>query len=181
MRNHSWLGPLALLLVGAGSAVLLPACEGESKRDSSQYPISRTELERNTPSEDPAELNYRRYCIGCHGSDGHGNGGTTGADLSAANGPLATRTEAELISSVRNGKSGKIAVMPAHSPVLDDAQITAVVGYVKKRFGPAKEAEAQPPAQPSAEQQLVDHANEATPVPKPEGTPAQPPTPARAP
>jgi len=181
MRNHRLFGPLAVLLVGASSSFSMSACDGENKRDPSQYPISRTELERNAPSEDPAELNYRRYCIGCHGSDGHGNAGTTGADLSAADGPLTTRTEAELISSVRNGKSGKIAVMPAHSPVLDDAQITAVVGYVKKRFGPARAAQEQPAAQPSAEQQLVDRASEAKPVPKPEGTPAQAPTPAPTP
>lgn len=181
MRNHPLLGPLALLLAGSAASVSVSACDGENKRDPSQYPISRTELERNTPSEDPAELNYRRYCIGCHGSDGHGNAGTTGADLAAADGPLTTRTDEELISSVRNGKSGKIAVMPAHRPVLDDAQITAVVGYVKKRFGPAKAADGQPAAQPSAEQQLVDRANEAKPVPEPEGTPAQPPTPAKAP
>jgi cytochrome c553 len=168
-----------LLLVAAGSSTLLSACGGESKRDPSQYPISRTELERNTPSEDPAELSYRRYCIGCHGSDGHGNGGTTGADLARADGPLSERSDAELISSVRNGKSGKVAVMPAHSPVLDDAQIAAVIGYVKKRFGPAKPAE-QAPA-PSAEQQVVDRADNAQQVPRPEGTPAQPPTPARAP
>lgn len=181
MRVQHVLGSLSLLLVGAGVSTLLSACDGESKRDPSQYPISRTELERNAPTQDPAELSYRRYCIGCHGSDGHGNGGTTGADLAAADGPLVKRTDAELISSVRNGKTGKISVMPAHRPVLDDAQIAAVVGYVKKRFGPTQAAPEQPSGEPSAEQQVVDHASEAKPVPKPEGTPAQPPTPAPAP
>jgi hypothetical protein len=64
--------------------------------------------------------------------------------------------------------------------VLDDAQIAAVVGYVKKRFGPARVAPREAAA-PSAEQQLVDRANEAKPSAEPEGTPNQPPTPARAP
>jgi cytochrome c553 len=129
MRRHLFSSALALLT--------LSACGSDTKRDPSQYPISREELERNAASEDPAEISYRRYCIGCHGSDGHGNGGTTGADLAAADGPLSKYSDAELFSAVRNGKVGAIAVMPAHSPVLSDAQITAVVGYVRKRFGPA--------------------------------------------
>jgi cytochrome c553 len=180
MRARSVVHSLSLLLVYASAQTLLSACDGENKRDPSQYPISRSELERDTPSEDPAELSYRRYCIGCHGGDGHGNGGTTGADLAAVDGPLSRRSDQELISSVRNGKAGKIAVMPAHSPVLDDAEIAAVVGYVKKRFGPAPAAPTQL-AQPSPEQQLLDQTNRAEPVPKPEGPPTQKPTPAPAP
>jgi cytochrome c553 len=125
-------GAHTLWLVGL---LALPACGGEEPRDPTQYPISREELERNAPSDDPAELSYRRYCIGCHGSDGHGNGGVTGADLASATGPLTTRSDAELFQSVRNGKTGASAVMPAHSPVLSDDQIKAVVGYVRKRFG----------------------------------------------
>jgi len=158
----------------------LCACNGEAKRDPSQYPIARSELERDAPSDDPAELSYRRYCIGCHGSDGHGNGGTTGADLAALDGPLSRRSDAELIGSVRNGKSGELAVMPAHSPVLEDAQIAAVVSYVRKRFGQPPAA-AQQAAQPSAQQQLVDRASEAKPVPGPEGNAKQAATPAPAP
>ncbi|MEY4511523.1 MAG: hypothetical protein RLZZ450_3645, partial [Pseudomonadota bacterium] len=88
MGTRTALRALSLVVVCCASATSLSACDGEHKRDPSQYPISRTELERNTPSEDPAELSYRRYCIGCHGSDGHGNGGSTGADLAATDSPL---------------------------------------------------------------------------------------------
>ena len=38
------------------------------------------------------------------------------------------------MASVREGKRGEHAVMPAHKPVLNDAQISEVVGYVRKRF-----------------------------------------------
>ena len=158
----------------------LCACGDAAKRDPSQFPISRSDLERNAPSDDPAELSYRRYCIGCHGSDGHGNGGTTGADLAAVDGPLSRRSDAELISSVRNGKSGQLAVMPAHSPVLEDAQIAAVVGYVRKRFGQPPAA-AQQAAPSTAQQELVDRASEAKPVARPEGNAKQVATPAPAP
>ncbi|MDB4985604.1 MAG: hypothetical protein JWN04_782 [Myxococcaceae bacterium] len=118
------------------------ACGGEAKRDPRQAPITRTELEQGAAVKraDPAELTYRRYCIGCHGNDGHGNGGSTGADLAALAGPLHTRSDAELIASVRDGKVGKIASMPAHKPILSDAQIAAVVGYVRKQFSPGAAA-----------------------------------------
>ncbi|MDB4975868.1 MAG: hypothetical protein JWN48_4209 [Myxococcaceae bacterium] len=125
-----WVGLLAL------SSLALVAC-ADNKRDPSQFPISRAELVQDAlnADDDPAALTYRRYCIGCHGSDGHGNGGTTGADLAAASGPLHTRSDAELIASVREGKAGKVASMPAHKPILNDAQIAAVVSYVRKEFG----------------------------------------------
>lgn len=119
-------------LVGA---LCLFACS-EQKRDPAQWPMSREDLERETPSENTAEVTYRRYCIGCHGSDGRGNGGLTGADLAAVDGPLTQHSDAELALSVRDGKRGKTATMPPHKPVLNDAQIAAVVSYVRERFQP---------------------------------------------
>lgn len=127
--KHAKFWALALL-------VSSPLGCGEEKRDPSQWPVSREELERNAPSENAAEVSYRRYCIGCHGSDGRGNGGVTGADLTASDGALATRSDAELIASVRDGKRGKSATMPPHKPVLNDAQIAAVIAYARERFQP---------------------------------------------
>jgi mono/diheme cytochrome c family protein len=135
MKSRSHLS-LSLLLLFAS------AC-GEEKRDPSQWPISREELARDAPSEDGAEVTYRRYCVGCHGSDGRGNGGTTGADFTAANSAL-NKPDAELIASVRDGKLGKTATMPPHKPVLKDAQIAAVVSYVRKQFGKAEAEKATP-------------------------------------
>jgi len=153
MQRRLFSRALVLVVLSASSS----ACS-EAARDPKQFPISREELERNAQSDDPAELSYRRYCMGCHGSDGHGNGGTTGADLASVTGPLSQRSDAELFTSVRNGKSGAIAVMPAHSPVMSDAQITAVIGYVRKRFGqPAAPAPSAAPAivAPAAPDQAV--------------------------
>lgn len=136
--SYSFAAPLALVALAIAPA---SGCNSEAKRDPSQFPISLKELERGAPAvvvaDDAAELTYRRYCIGCHGGDGHGNEGTTGADLSARDGPLATRSDAELISSVSEGKVGKLATMPAHKPILSPAQIAAVVAYVRKQFGPS--------------------------------------------
>ena len=128
------LSPWFLLLsVGA-----LPGCS--DKRDPQQWPLSREQLEgkAQAPAGEDADaraaLTYRRYCVACHGDDGRGNGGTTGADFTAAASPL-TKSDAELLTSVRDGKLGKRATMPPHKPVLDDAEIAAVIAYIRKRFG----------------------------------------------
>ena len=130
-------------LVVAGALSLAVAC-GEEKRDASQWPLAREELERNAPSENGAALNDRRYCIGCHGNDGRGNGGVTGADLTAADGPFASRSDAELAAAIRDGKRGKTGTMPPHKPVLTDAQIAALVTYVRERFTPTSDGGAAP-------------------------------------
>lgn len=113
--------------------VSLLACS-EAGPSSSQHPIEASEL-RAQP-EAAGELNYRRYCIGCHGADGKGNGGTTGADLTAADSPLRSKSDDELLSSVRDGKTGKIASMPAHKPVLSEAQIRQILAFAHQRFAP---------------------------------------------
>jgi mono/diheme cytochrome c family protein len=114
--------------------------EGERAKD--QWPISERELTREPAAGAPGETHYRRYCTGCHGADGKGNGGLTGADFTKPDSALLTRTDAELIESVRNGKRGVTSTMPAHSPVLSDAEIAAVVSFVRARFTPAAVAPA---------------------------------------
>ena len=128
------ISPLSLLLI-AGAQL---GCN--DKRDPGQWPLSREQLKAPPaataahPGDDRAALTYRRYCVACHGDDGRGNGGTTGADFTAADSPLA-KSDAELLTSVREGKLGKRATMPPHKPVLKDAEISAVIAYVRKRFG----------------------------------------------
>ena len=121
-------------LVGGLALCATLACGEERGKD--QWPISRAELEGKAsarPAGD-AEGTYHQYCIGCHGADGRGNGGTTGADFTGPESPLRERSDAELMASVRDGKRGVSATMPAHSPVLSDAQIEALVGYLRSRF-----------------------------------------------
>ena len=122
------LSYVTLLAVG-----LLTACAGE-ERDPSQWPISKRELEQRAVPAIPGEATYRRYCIACHGADGHANGGVTGADFVSQGVLLAAKADSELATSVREGKRGDHGVMPAHKPVLKDPQIDEVIAYVRKRF-----------------------------------------------
>jgi mono/diheme cytochrome c family protein len=120
-----------------GLALGCLACGGSGTEAPLQHPISQAELHAESAST--GEVQYRRYCIGCHGDDGRGNGGTTGADLTAVDGPLKTKSDDELLASVRDGKTGKVASMPAHKPILTDEQIRGVLAFVHQRYGgPAK-------------------------------------------
>lgn len=131
------LNPLASLVASLALVSVVAACS-ERERAPGQWPVAKDELHTTQEREDPGELTYRRYCVGCHGADGRGNEGTTGADLTAASGPLATKSDDVLIASVRDGKVGKLATMPPHKPVLKDPQIAEVIRYVRSRFGPGK-------------------------------------------
>jgi mono/diheme cytochrome c family protein len=128
------LGRRAFSFVATLAAFAVSACG--SDRGADQWPISREELGGKAPAEGArsAEATYRQYCVGCHGADGRGNGGTTGADFTGPQSPLHAHSDSELLASVRDGKKGVAATMPAHSPVLTDAQIEAVIGYLRSRF-----------------------------------------------
>lgn len=132
-------------LMLALSLALLGACNGGDEREPGQWPLSRAEIEKNDAAN-PAETAYRVYCIGCHGADGRGNGGTTGADFTAGGSALTQKPDAELIASVRDGRRGTVATMPAHKPVLSDAQIASLVAYVKQRFAKGAPANGEPSA-----------------------------------
>lgn len=114
--------------------VLLTACNRVPDREAGQYPISLSELERSAPADTPAEADYRRSCLPCHGTDGRGSGGTLAADFTAATGVL-TKSDELLLVSVRDGKQGSIGTMPPHGRLLSEDQIRAVLGYVRQRFG----------------------------------------------
>lgn len=109
-------------------------CGSPPERDPSQWPLSRVEIEREIPTDDPAEETYRAHCIACHGVDGRGAGAVTGADFTSPEGPL-TRPDDELLLSVLNGRTGTIGTMPAHRDMLGEERCAAVLAYVRSHFG----------------------------------------------
>lgn len=125
--------PALLALVVLGLA--LGGCPRVPERPSSDWPIARAELERAIPTDDPAETSYRTHCLPCHGVDGRGAGGVTGADFTSPEGPL-RRPDAELLVSIRQGTRGSVGLMPAHGTILGDDGSVAVLAYVRRTFGP---------------------------------------------
>ena len=116
--------PLVLLLVSCG----------DQERGADQWPLSKEQLALD--QSHPGARTYRRYCIGCHGVNGNGNGGVTGADLTGPDSPLRDKSDETLMMSVRDGKRGDRATMPPHRPVLSDREIADVIAYVRARFQP---------------------------------------------
>lgn len=84
---------------------------------------------------------FSQTCIACHGANGKGT--IPGVkDLSAADGPL-SKSDEELTINITNGfqSPGSPLAMPAKggNPSLTEADIQAVLAYLRKAFGTATE------------------------------------------
>jgi len=128
------------------SLVLASACAEPPERDPAQWPLARTELERAIPTDDPGEALYRQHCLACHGVDGRGAGGVTGANFTAPDGPL-RRPDSELLVSVLEGRRGSVGVMPAQRALLGERGAATVLAYVRRRLGGDASVEAHAPDQ----------------------------------
>jgi len=125
------------------AAVLaLSAClEDVPAREPGQWPLTRAEIAAHASKlataapSGPGEAAYRKTCIACHGADGRGNGGKTAADFTQPTGVL-KKQDAVLLASITHGATGPIGVMPPHKALLGEADIAAVLAYVRQTFGP---------------------------------------------
>lgn len=114
-------------------AVFALACDTPVAHPNDQWPIAPSELASTKP-RDPGLVIYNRICIACHGADGSGNGAKTGASFIAPDGPL-QQTDAQLLASVLDGKTGLIGVMPAHRALLSEDDAKAVLDFIRRTYG----------------------------------------------
>lgn len=88
------------------------------------------------------DILYKTYCTSCHGIAGNGNGINV-ADMSVQprdhtdSSEMGARTDDELARAIREGGSsvGKSVLMPPWGQVLDEAQVTSLVTYLRELSG----------------------------------------------
>ena len=138
------------------TCLFLVACGGSEAPAPAPAPPPKVEAPAPTPTPPPAEAPappdataaaaapdaagadgaavYNQYCIACHQADGKGMNGTMAGNYVDDPAVLA-QTDEQLIATVKAGKTGKIGTMPPWGGVLSDAQVAAVVAYIRATYG----------------------------------------------
>lgn len=79
---------------------------------------------------------FKRYCQGCHGETGMGDGPAAKflkgklPDLTDKT-TIAKRTDADMHDLIAKGKKGEIGTMPAFYPRLKDPEIRDLINFVR--------------------------------------------------
>ena len=107
---------------------------------------------------DPGEAIYAQYCVVCHQADGSGKpvgGGRAIAGDFSASGPgsVLSKSDEELLRSIKVGRSGTIGVMPKWLGILKAQQREDVLAYIRASFtaGPSSGASGEAPEGTSPE------------------------------
>lgn len=77
---------------------------------------------------------YEQYCQACHQADGTALNGMLGADFVHDETRLA-KSDEQLLTSIREGVTGKIGAMPPWKDTLSDAEQRNVLAYIRATFG----------------------------------------------
>jgi mono/diheme cytochrome c family protein len=75
---------------------------------------------------------YKNLCEGCHGADGREQPGAT---PNIAGAPNVIGNPGIPIRILLHGKEGPVGLMPAHGDTLSDADIAAVLTYIRRAWG----------------------------------------------
>ena len=80
---------------------------------------------------------YLGYCAPCHGSNGKGSRGFAADFVNDTE--RMSKSDEELLNSIREGFSGKIGVMPRWKNRLSEEEIVSVLQYIRETFGKTEE------------------------------------------
>jgi mono/diheme cytochrome c family protein len=137
MRPSFLLLALSFFVAGcsAGSGESGPSVQTSSTGESeSTNPTAESE-----GPGDPGEAIYKKYCIVCHQADGSGKpvgGGRAIAGDFSASGPdsVLSKSDEQLLRSIKVGRSGTVGVMPKWMGVLDQHERKDVLAYIRASF-----------------------------------------------
>ena len=76
---------------------------------------------------------YGRICSACHGADGRGNGGITGADFIGDAARLSKPNDV-LLASIRDGVDSS-PPMPPQKGILSEQEMKDALSYIRAEFG----------------------------------------------
>ena len=127
-----------LMACGGTSAAPVPSPEPAPPPATAPAPAPVTEAAPVATDTAPADLEagaltYQTYCVACHQADGSGLNGMLAANFKEE-GRL-DKTDAELLTSIRDGKTGKVGTMPPWKTSLSDQDMVNVLGHVRKTYG----------------------------------------------
>ena len=134
------------LAITLGVAVLLGSTgcgnrdetEGSSSKAEAQAPAEASNAvaagDHSLPGDPEAGAEvYGRICVACHGADGTGNGGITGADFVHDESRLSKSNE-ELLTSIENGIPNN-PPMPPQGDNLSEQERKDALSYIRREFG----------------------------------------------
>ena len=133
--------PLFLLLLAAcggepATTTEAPAAEAPAKAEAKPKAKAKSKATGVALTGDAAagEATYKQYCIACHQADGTGLNGMLAGNFVADKARLAKPDE-ELITSIRDGVTGKIGTMPPWGTTLSEQDMADVLAYIRATFG----------------------------------------------
>jgi mono/diheme cytochrome c family protein len=93
----------------------------------------------------PGEASYKVYCVACHQVDGSGTppgGGRAIAGTFSGPDSVLSKSDEELLRSIKVGRTGEIGVMPPWRGSLDEQERKDVLAYIRTSFGEPASSEA---------------------------------------
>ncbi|MDH5491140.1 MAG: c-type cytochrome [Myxococcales bacterium] len=129
------IDPAVLAALAAESGEELGGGEaGGEQAGGEQAGAAGGQVERIPGDAEAGAAIYQRSCIACHAANGTGNGGMTGADF-VNDASRLSKSDADLLTSIRDGIIGRGAPMPPQGGNLSEEEMRDVLSYIRREFG----------------------------------------------
>jgi len=145
MKRLPLLFALLATACSGGSSGSAPGQAAEASPSSESAVATTGSQEPAQAPADPGEAVYKKYCIVCHQADGSGKpagGGRAVAGNFSGPDSVLSKSDKELLLSIKFGRSGKIGVMPKWMAIINEQERKAVLAYIRASFGKAPSSEA---------------------------------------